>query len=164
MRAMTRRLLLIGFATLTVSCSPFGEGPFGGGGSSSSFSSVGSPVPLGSPDQQAQELLMNVSSEAIAISIDGGTFASVDTTALSSMDPSVRVAGDVPARVGVVSINLASADGLVMSTKSRSGKTFCVSMTGTAVANFAPPSGGTVDAQDAASPTDCTGKDWVLNP
>jgi hypothetical protein len=164
MPRVTRRLLLIGCAALTVSCAPFGEGALGGGGSSSSFSSVGTPVPAGSADIEARNLLMNVSGEAIVVSIDAGTFAGLDPAALTSLDPSVRVAGDVPTRVGIVSINVASHDGLVMSTKSRSGRSFCVSVTGLALANFSPPEGGTVDAHGATSPGDCTGKDWVSNP
>ena len=163
MRTVTRRLSLIALAALTVSCAPFGEGALGGGGSSS-FSSVGSPVPVGSADIQAKGLLMNVSGEAIVVSIDAGTFAGLDPAEILSMDPSVRVAGDVPARVGIVSINLASRGGLVMSTKSRSGRSFCVSVTGLALANFSPPEGGTVDAQGATAAEDCSGKDWVSNP
>ncbi len=164
MRTVIRRPVLFGLAALTVSCAPFGEGALGGGGSSSSFSSVGAPVPAGSADLQAQGLLMNVSGEAIVVSIDAGTFAGVDQATLTSLDPSVRVAGDVPARVGVVSINLASRDGLVMSTKSRTGRSFCVSVTGLALANFSLPEGGATDARGATSPEDCTGKDWVSNP
>jgi hypothetical protein len=163
MRTVTRRLLLIGLAALTVSCAPFGEGALGGG-SSSSFSSVGAPVPVGSADSKAQGLLMNASGEAIVVSIDAGTFAGLDRQALTTLDPSVRVAGDVPARVGIVSINLASQDGLVMSTKSRRGKSFCVSVTGLGLASFSPPEGGTVDAHGATSAEGCTGKDWVSNP
>lgn len=164
MRTVTRRLLLTGLAALTVSCAPFGEGALGGGGASSSFSSVGTPVPAGSADIQAQGLLMNVSGEAIAISIDAGTFAALDPAALASLDPSVRVARDVPARVGIVSINLASRDVLVMSTRSRSGKNFCISVAGLDLSSFSPPEGGTVDAHGATSARDCTGKDWATNP
>jgi hypothetical protein len=163
MRTVTRRLSLIALAALTVSCTPFGEGALGGGGSSS-FSSVGTPVSVGSADIQAQGLLMNASGEAIVVSIDAGTFARLDRQALTAMDRSVRVAGDVPARVGIASINFASQDGLVMSTRSRSGKSFCVSVTGLELASFAPPEGGTVDAHGATSAEDCTGKDWVSNP
>jgi hypothetical protein len=164
MRTVTRRLCLIGLAVLTLSCAPFGEGALGGGRSSSSFSSVGTPVPVGSADLQAQGLLMNASGEAIVVSIDAGTFAGLDRHALAALDPSLRVAGDAAARVGIVSINLAAEDGLVMSTKSRSGKSFCVSVTGLELASFSPPEGGTTDAHGATSAEDCTGKDWVSNP
>jgi hypothetical protein len=164
MRAMVRGLVLSGLVAITASCAPFGEGVLGGGASSESFSSVGAPVPVGLPDQQAQELLMMASSNAIVASFDSRTFADIDVDALTSMDPSVRIAGDVPARVGVVSINIAMDDGLVMSTKSSSGKTFCVSVTGASLASFSPPEGGTVDAHGASSPGDCTGRDWVSNP
>jgi hypothetical protein len=164
MRTVTRRLSLIGLAVLTGSCALFGNGALGGGGSSSSFSSVGTPVPVGSADIQAQGLLMTASGVAIVVSIDAGTFAGLDRQALTALDPSVRVAGDGPARVGIVSINLASGYGLVMSTKSRNGKSFCVSVAGPELASFAPPEGGTVDAHGATSAEDCTGKDWVSNP
>ncbi len=164
MRTVTWRLSLIGLAALTLCCTPFGEGALGGGGSSSSFSSVGTPVPVGSGDLRAKDLLMNASGEAIVVSIDAGTFAGLDRRALTPLDPSVRLAGDAPARVGIVSINLASQDGLVMSTKSRSGTSFCVSVTRLELASFSPPEGGTVDAHGATSAEDCTGKNWVSNP
>ena len=164
MRTMTRSLLVTALIGLTVSCAPFGEGIVGAGGASSSFSSVGVPVPGGSPDMRAQELLMNAFDEAMVVSIDSGSFAELDTQALLAMDPSTRVAGDVPARVGVVSIDLASADGLVMSTKSRSGKSLCIAAAAPSLGSFAGPSGGTVDADGATSVADCTGRDWVSNP
>jgi hypothetical protein len=161
---MMRGLVLSGLVAITASCAPFGEGALGGAASSESFSSAGAPVPVGPPDQQAQELLMMASSNATVASFDSGTFANIDVEALTSMDPSLRFAGDVPTRVGVVSINLASKNGLVMSTESTSGRSFCVSVTGASLASFSPPQGGTVDAHGASSPGDCTGRDWVSNP
>jgi hypothetical protein len=164
MRAVTRLLLLTGLIGLTASCTPFGEGAFGGGASSSSFSSIGSPVPVGSPDIRARDLLLGAFGDALAASMDAGSFRGLDPAALVTTDPSIRVAGDVPARVGVVSVNLASGGGLVMSTKSGSGRVFCVSAPDLGLANFAPPRGGTVDAHGATSTQDCTGRDWVSNP
>jgi hypothetical protein len=165
MRAMARRSVPAILAVLAVSCAPFGEGVLGGGDSTSSFSSVGSPVavPPGSADSQAHDLLLRALGDAIQAAANaGGSFATVDLKALASIDPELRAVGDVPASVGVVSIDLASKDGIVLSTRSRSGTTFCLSMV--SATGVAIPEGGTVDAQGATSVTDCTGKDWMFAP
>jgi hypothetical protein len=78
------------------------------------------------------------------------------------MNPGLDAAGDVPARVGVISINLASHDGLVMSTKSRSGRPYCISMASATGSSI--PEGGTVDALGATSVRDCTGENWTSGP
>jgi len=159
---MFRRLAPAVLAATTVACAPFGEGIVGGD-STSSFSSVGSPVPAppGGADMQAQQLLLLSLGDAIqASSVAGGTFAAMDPAALAATDPQIRAVGDLPARVGVVSIDLASDRGLVLSTKSKSGKSFCVSMTSTS--GFAPPNGGSVDAHGATTVEDCTGANWMF--
>jgi hypothetical protein len=80
MRAVSRRLSPAFLVVLTVACAPFGEGIVGGGGSSSSFSSVGSPVPApGGADVQAQELLFRALGDAMALTTStGGSFADID--------------------------------------------------------------------------------------
>jgi hypothetical protein len=164
MQAMVRRVLPSILAAMTVACAPFGEGIMGGG-STSSFSSIGSPVPAppGGADSQAHELLLRALGDAIAVSGGaGGTFSAVEPSALTSADPQLRADGDVPARVGVVSINLASERGLVLSTKSKSGRSFCLSMV--SASGLAPPDGGTVDAHGATSVEDCTGANWMFEP
>jgi hypothetical protein len=164
MQTMLRRVLPAVLAATTVACAPFGGGIMGGG-STSSFSSVGSPVPepAGGADTQAQELLLRALGDAISASgMAGGTFAAIDPSALGSTDPQLRAVGDLSARVGVVTINLASDDGLVLSTKSKSGRSFCVSMT--SASGFAPPDGGTVDAHGATNVKDYTGTNWMFGP
>jgi hypothetical protein len=160
-----RRVLPVCLVVLASACTPFGGGIFeGGGGSSGSFSS---PIPggpgLGPRDAQAQGLLFQALGDAMSSTGSvGGSFAGIDPRTVASFDPQLHVAGDVPARVGTVSINLAASDGLVMSTKSTSGTVYCISMSSSA--GFAVPQGGTVDAHGATSVRACTGKDWVLNP
>jgi hypothetical protein len=162
MRAVSR-LSPAFLVILAVACAPFGEGIIGGG-SSSSFSSVGSSVPApGDADTQAQELLFRALGDAISLTTStGGSFADVDGLTLGGMDPGLDVVGDVPARVGVVSIDLASHDGLVMSTRSRSGRSYCISMA--SATGFSIPEGGTVDAHGATSVRDCAGKNWMSGP
>ena len=72
--------------------------------------------------------------------------------------PSIHAAGDITAKVGVVSLNRAGTDGAVLSTKSRSGRVFCVALLTTG----GQPMTGSVDAHGATSIADCTGKDWTL--
>ena len=72
--------------------------------------------------------------------------------------PSIHAVGDGAATVGVVSLNHAGTDGLVRSTKSRSGRVFCVALLTTG----GQPMTGSVDAHGATSIADCTGKDWTL--
>lgn len=70
----------------------------------------------------------------------------------------MHVVDDVPAKVGVVSLNHAGVDGAVLSTRSRSGHVFCIALEKQA----GTPTTGTVDAQGATSVSDCSGKPWSL--
>jgi hypothetical protein len=156
------RLLLLALVPAFVACAPFGP-DFGQGGAPSSFSSIGTVVPPGPADAQAQGQLMNAVSTATILSVDGGGFANFTPAAASQFDSSQKLVVGRPARVGVVSIDLASADAVVLSTKSGSGRFFCVSLRASQ-AFMATPVGGTVDAFGATSVEDCSGRDWVLSP
>ena len=140
-------------ATLTA-CAPLGAGPFGGG-ESSSFGSIGAPV---GADAQAQDLLFGAWIAVTASSVGGG-FADVTPGTLHAFDQTMKVAGDAPAKVGVISVNHAGADGVVLSTKSGSGDVFCI-----AVTPDGTPKTGSVDAQGATSVDDCNGKSWSPLP
>ena len=67
------------------------------------------------------------------------------------MEPSVHWTGGAPAKVNVVSIDLAASTEVVLSTKSTSGHSFCIA---------AAPTGtsyGNVDAAGATSAASCSG-------
>ena len=128
------------------------------GGASSEFSSVGSPVSQG--DAEAQALLLDVASGAMVIALDegGGGYDGLTAAQVSALDPSMHVVGDVPAKIGVVSLNHSGPEGAVLSTKSTSGRVFCVALT----EQQPMPKTGSVDAHGATSVHDCTGKRWSL--
>ncbi len=84
-------------------------------------------------DKAAQSELRNAMAAAKTFFVDGDTYTGFDSVQAGSIEPSLGFQGDVPARVGAVSIDYAIA-GVVMSDKSASGKTFCIaddSSTGT---------------------------------
>ena len=131
--------------------------PFGGG-ASSSFSSVAQPV--SQADTVAQTTLLNAAAAVMVVSFDegGGGFEGLTAKQVASLDPTMHVVGDVPAKVGVVSLNYAGPDGAVLSTKSKSGSVFCVALTDSAQ----QPESGSVDAYGATSVGDCKGHHWSL--
>ena len=132
-------------------CAPMGVGPFGGG-ASSSFSSV---APIGGTDQAAQSLLFTAWLATSASALGG--VQDVTPGALRAFDPTMKVVGDAPARVGVISVNHAGVDGVIFSTRSGSGKAFCLAVTADGL-----PRTGSVDAHNATSVEDCGGKGWTL--
>jgi hypothetical protein len=146
-------IAIVALGTLTA-CAPLGAGPFGGG-DSASFGSIGTPVDT---EAQAQDLLFGAWI-AVTASSAGGGFADVSPGTLHAFDPTMKVVGDAPAKVGVISLNHAGADGVVLSTKSASGGAFCL-----AVTHDATPKTGSVDAHGATSVDDCTGKSWSPLP
>jgi hypothetical protein len=150
---MRRAIAIVALAALTA-CAPLGAGPFGGG-ESSSFSSIGAPV---GADAQAHDLLFGGWVAVTASSVGGG-FAGVTPGTLHAFDQTMKVVGDAPAKVGVISVNHAGADGVVLSTKSGSGHAFCI-----AVTPGGTPKTGSVDAQGATSVDDCNGKSWSPLP
>jgi len=151
---MRRIIAIVALGALTA-CAPLGAGPFGGGDSSSSFGSIGAPV---GPDAQAQDLLFGAWIAVTAGSVGGG-FANVTPGTLHGFDPTMKVVGDAPAKVGVISVNHAGADGVVLSTKSGSGHAFCIAIT-----SGGEPKTGSVDSQGATSVGECTGKSWSPMP
>lgn len=153
---MRRGIAVLALSVLTA-CGPIGVGPFDGG-ASSSFSAIAPVTPLGGPDHEAQSLLVSAWLTATATSLGGG-FGDVTPGSVRALDPTMDVVGDAPARVGVISLNHAGADGVVFSTKSGSGNFYCLATT----ADGAPGT-GSVDAHGATSVDDCSGKAWTPLP
>lgn len=150
-------VVMMTVAASLAACTPAGLGPFGGG-ASSQFSSVGAAIDP--TDSGAQSLLLDASTVAMVIALDEGgtTFVGLTAEQMRELDPSVKVVGDAPARVGVVSLNYAGDDGAVLSTKSKSGRAFCVTVTSNAAS---APLAGSVDAHGATSLKACAGKNWL---
>ena len=105
------------------------------------------------PDTKAQSLL--ASAWASVMSTSNGQFDQVDKASIATTDPTLKVLGDVPARVAVISVDHIGRDGVVMSTKSSSGNVFCIAVTADPI-----PITGSVDAQGATSVSDCSGTPW----
>jgi hypothetical protein len=101
-----------------------------------------------------QALLASAWASAMATAQPGG-FASTTPADLARADPSLTVVGDAPAKVGVISLNHAGKDGLVMSTKGTGGGFLCIAVTSASI-----PTTGSVDAVHATSVHDCSGKPW----
>jgi hypothetical protein len=94
-------------------------------------------------DQAAQSALRNALASAKTYFVEGASYDGWTPAQGQSIEPSIRWAGSDPVRLNVVSIDVASGEQVVMSTKSASGKAFCVADT---------PSGdvyGSVDASKA---------------
>jgi hypothetical protein len=94
-------------------------------------------------DQAAQSALTNALEAAKTYFVEGATYDGWNATQGQSVEPSIRWTGANPVRPNVISIDVASGEQVVMSTKSASGKAFCIADT---------PSGdvyGNVDASEA---------------
>jgi hypothetical protein len=149
---MRRTLALAVIALCALSaCAPFGFGGPLGGESSGSFSSVGAPIGLGGAGQALLLEAWGATSASMAM----GNPTDVTPATLKAMDPNLEAVGDAPARVGVISINHVGSDGIVMSTKGKDGKAYCI-----AVLPDGSPKTGTADAQNATSVKACTGATW----
>ena len=137
------------FTAALTACSALG---FPGGGFGSGPGSQAPPFHSG-PDTKAQSLL--ASAWASVMSTSNGRFDQVDKGSISATDPTLKVLGDVPARLDVISVDHIGSDGVVMSTKSSSGKVFCIAVTADPI-----PITGTVDAHGATSVSGCSGTPW----
>jgi hypothetical protein len=104
----------------------------------------------GAQDEAAKSALENAVEAARTYAVSG-SFDGLTPGRGQSIEPSIRWAGDAPAKANVVSIDLAAGDQLVMSTKSASGKPFCIA-DDAGVAVY-----GKVDGAGATSATSCTG-------
>ena len=89
------------------------------------------------------------------MSTSNGAFDRVDKGSTATTDPTLKVLGDVPARVDVIGVDHIGSDGVVVSTKSSSGKVFCIAVPADPI-----PITGSVEAQGATSISDCSGKAW----
>jgi hypothetical protein len=104
----------------------------------------------GAKDEAAKSVLQNAIEAAKTYSLTG-TYNGWTPAQGRSIEPSIRWAGSTPARANVVSIDLAAGDQLVMSTKSASGKPFCIADNAGVVAY------GRMDGAGATAATSCTG-------
>jgi hypothetical protein len=148
-----RRLRPLGIAIfLTAALSACSALGFPGGGFGSGPSSQMPPFHSG-PDTKAQSLLAGA--WASVMSTSNGRFDQVTKASIAATDPTLKVVGDVPARIDVISVDHTGSDGVVMSTKSSSGNVFCIAVTSDPI-----PITGSVDAHRAASVHDCSGKPW----
>jgi hypothetical protein len=105
----------------------------------------------GAKDEAAKSVLQNAVEAANTYSIQGGTYEGWTPAQGRSIEPSIRWAGSTPARANVVSIDLATGEQLVMSTKSVSGKPFCIGDNAGVVVY------GRMDGAGATTATSCTG-------
>jgi type IV pilus assembly protein PilA len=107
-------------------------------------------------NRAAQSNLRNALAAAKTYYTDGDTYAGFTETVGEGIEPSLDFEPDGAATVDVVTINLASADEVVMSTESSSTDDFCIGDNTLGPAN-AGTVFGSVDAVGAAAVTDCTG-------
>ena len=106
-------------------------------------------------DKVAQTLLRSAMVSSKSYFLDRATYAGFDTAAATSTEPAFKWAADSAATVGAVSIDLADAGQLVLSTRSQSGRPFCMADGGaTGIIS------GSVDARGASSAAACTGYSW----
>ena len=106
-------------------------------------------------DKVAQTLLLSAMVASKSYFIDGATYAGFDPSAASAIEPALDWTGDGFATVGAVSIDLANGAQLVLSTRSQSGRPFCIADGGST-----GPISGSVDAMGASSAATCTGGSW----
>lgn len=106
------------------------------------------PVTVSAADVQAEALLQGALSAAAAYYVSGATYVGFGDDA-SLLEPSITWNQDPVAVVGQVSIRGESAQSVVLVTRSTSGATFCIRLSGV---------GGTSKGrQDAAGAAACSG-------
>jgi len=138
-----------------------------GGGSSVPASSQATTPAQPSPysvtaARQAQSELRNGFVAAKVYFTDGDTYSGFDAGAAAALEiePAVTFVGDEPASTGVVSINLARTDQIVMSTLSGDGEPFCIGEDlSTGTTTF-----GSVDGVGASDASACSGDSWLSSP
>jgi hypothetical protein len=107
-------------------------------------------------DRSAQSDLRNTLVAAKTYYTDASSYAGFDPEVAETIEPSLTYYSNTPAVVGAISINLATDDDLVLSTKSESGQAFCL-----AEHDEGPSSGtyyGQIDAAGAADAMSCAGR------
>src|SRR5205085_6472127 len=93
---------------------------------------------------QAQTTLTSALQAAQTFYSESASYAGLNPTTAQSVEPTIRWTGGSPARVNVVSIDLAAPTEVVLSTKSTSGTSFCIG---------AGPTGTVYGSEDAAGAT-----------
>lgn len=119
-----------------------------------------SPIREDVQDREAQSDLRNALAAARAYYTDWDSYRGFSLRTARSFEPTLIWSGDAPASPGVVTINYVRGSRLVMSTRSESGRAFCIADEARDV-TF-----GTRDAVGATSPRDCgtkksTDADWL---
>jgi hypothetical protein len=106
-------------------------------------------------DRAAQADLRNALVAAKTHYTDGSTYAGFDPEVAKFIEPSLVWYANTSAGPGVISINVATDDDVVLSTKSASGQAFCI-----AELDEGPDAGtyyGRLDALGVTDATSCTG-------
>jgi hypothetical protein len=100
---------------------------------------------------EAQTALTSAMQAAQTYFSESSSYAGLNASTARSVEPSIRWTGGSPARVDVVSIDLAAPTEVVLSTKSASGTSFCIGASPTGTVK------GSVDAAGATSVASCAG-------
>jgi hypothetical protein len=106
-------------------------------------------------NRSAQSALRNALVAAKTHYTDALSYAGFDPELGEAIEPSLAWYPDTPAVLGAISINLATGDDVVLSTKSETGQAFCI-----AEHDEGPTAGtyyGRVDALGATDATSCAG-------
>jgi len=106
-------------------------------------------------DKAAESSLRNAVAASKVFFTDGATYTGLNSS-VAEIEPSLTWAGNEPATVGTISIDLADHGVFVLSTRSESGHLFCVGNDESSGDTF-----GTVDGYGATSAADCTGGPWL---
>lgn len=100
-------------------------------------------------DRSAQSDLRNAMTAAKAYFVAGDTYDGFDPPAAEAIEPNILWMWNQPAEAGLVTINLARGDVVVLSTRSESGAAFCIAEESAVIVY------GRKDAVDARGAADC---------
>jgi outer membrane murein-binding lipoprotein Lpp len=106
-------------------------------------------------DRDAQSALRNALVAAKTHYTDASTYGGFDPEVGAAIEPSLAWYPDIPAVPGAISINLATDDDVVLSTRSETGQVFCI-----AERDEGPSQGtyyGRVDGSGATDAMSCEG-------
>lgn len=99
-------------------------------------------------DTASQATLIQAANAARTATAETGSLADFNAAAAQAVEPSLVWTDNAAAAAGQISIRGASADGVVLVTKSGSGNVLCIALSS---------AGQTMGKQDAASAAQCTG-------
>lgn len=105
-------------------------------------------------DRAAQSDLLNAMAAALTYFVDADTYTGWNPNSAPQIEPYLEWSGDGPVEKGMVSINYATGDQVVMSTMSESGQAFCVAYD---AASGAGTLFGRADTDGATDTSACAG-------